>query len=51
MVADSDQLTRSVIDDDDGNTRGRKDKLLGQIGVRTIALREGCTIGPPAERE
>ena len=37
--------------DDDGNTRGRKDKLRGHIGVSTSALKDGCTIGPPAERE
>ena len=40
-----------MIDDEDGNTRGRKDKLRGQIGVRTMALRDGCTMGPPAESE
>ena len=44
-------LTRSVIEDEEGNTSGRKDKLRGQIGVKTRALKEGCTIGPPAERE
>lgn len=43
--------TRKVIAEDDGNTRGRNDKLRGQIGVRTIALSEGCTIGPPADSE
>lgn len=37
--------------DDDGKTRGRNDKLLGHIGVRTNALKDGCTMGPPAERE
>lgn len=42
---------RKVMTDDDGNTRGRKDKLLGHIGVSTSALNDGCTIGPPAERE
>ena len=44
-------LTRRVITDDDGKTRGRNDKLLGHIGVRTNALKDGCTMGPPAERE
>ena len=39
------------MEEEDGNTRGRKDKLLGHIGVRTNALSDGCTIGPPAERE
>ena len=43
--------TRSVIDEEDGKTRGRNDRLRGQIGVNTIALRDGCTIGPPAESE
>jgi hypothetical protein len=43
--------TRSVIEDNAGKTSGRNDKLRGQIGVRTIALREGWTIGPPAESE
>jgi hypothetical protein len=43
--------TRKVIAEEDGNTRGRNDKLRGQIGVSTIALSEGCTIGPPADRE
>ena len=43
--------TRNVIEEEEGNTRGRKDKLRGQIGVRTIALNEGCTIGPPADSE
>lgn len=37
--------------DEEGKTRGRKDKLRGHIGVRTNALKEGCTIGPPADRE
>ena len=44
-------LTRRVIDDDDGKTRGRKERLRGQIGVSTRALREGWTIGPPADSE
>lgn len=43
--------TRKVIEDEEGKTRGRNDKLRGQIGVRTIALNEGCTIGPPADNE
>lgn len=40
-----------MIEEEEGNTRGRNDKLRGQIGVRTIALSEGCTIGPPADSE
>jgi hypothetical protein len=44
-------FTRRVIDEEEGNTRGRKERLRGQIGVRTRALREGWTIGPPAESE
>ena len=47
----NDELTLKVIDDEDGKTSGRNDKLRGQIGVKTIALKDGCTIGPPAERE
>ena len=43
--------TRSVIDEEAGNTRGLKERLRGQIGVRTIALSEGCTMGPPADKE
>lgn len=39
------------MDDDEGNTSGRKDRLRGHIGVRTNALSDGCTMGPPAERE
>lgn len=42
---------RSVINDDDGKTSGRNDKLRGQIGVKTSALSEGWTMGPPAESE
>jgi len=42
---------RNVIIDEDGKTSGRNDRLRGHIGVRTSALREGCTIGPPADRE
>lgn len=45
------QHTRRVIDDDDGKTSGRKDKLRGHIGVKTSALSEGWTIGPPADNE
>ena len=44
-------LTRSVMSDDDGNTRGRNERLRGQIGVKTRALNDGWTIGPPADRE
>ena len=44
-------LTRSVTEEEEGKTRGRNDKLRGQIGVRTIALNEGWTIGPPADSE
>lgn len=33
--------TLSVIDDEEGNTRGRKERLRGQMGVKTIALSEG----------
>ena len=43
--------TRNVTEEEEGNTRGLNDKLRGQIGVRTIALNEGCTIGPPADSE
>ena len=45
------QLTLSVIDDDEGKTSGRNDRLRGHIGVSTIALSDGCTIGPPADNE
>ena len=51
MEREGTRLTRKVIEDDEGKTRGRNDKLRGHIGVRTIALREGCTIGPPADSE
>lgn len=44
-------LTLSVMEDELGKTKGRNDKLRGHIGVSTIALSEGWTIGPPAERE
>ena len=43
--------TRKDRTDDDGKTSGRNDKLRGHIGVRTRALSEGCTMGPPADRE
>jgi len=43
--------TRRVIEEEAGNTSGLKDRLRGQIGVRTRALSDGWTIGPPAERE
>jgi len=45
------RLTRKVTDEDEGNTSGRNDKLRGHIGTSTTALKEGCTIGPPADRE
>lgn len=44
-------LTRRVMDEDEGKTSGRNDRLRGQMGVRTSALKDGCTIGPPAESE
>jgi hypothetical protein len=34
-----------------GKTKGRKESERGQMGVSTRAEREGCTMGPPAERE
>lgn len=37
--------------EEDGNTSGRNERLRGQMGVRTSALRDGCTIGPPADNE
>jgi hypothetical protein len=40
-----------VINDDEGNTSGLKDRLRGHIGVSTRALRDGWTIGPPADSE
>ena len=33
--------TRRVIDDEEGNTSGRNDRLRGHIGVRTNALNDG----------
>lgn len=47
----NEKLTRKVILELLGNTNGLKLRLLGQMGVRTIALSEGWTIGPPALRE
>ena len=44
-------LTLSVMSEEDGNTRGRNERLRGQIGVKTRALNDGWTIGPPADRE
>lgn len=44
-------LTRKVMTDDEGNTRGRNDRLRGHIGVNTSALSDGWTIGPPADSE
>lgn len=43
--------TRRVIEDDEGNTSGLKDRLRGHMGVRTSALSEGWTMGPPADSE
>ena len=40
-----------MMDDVDGNTRGRNDRLLGHIGVSTMALKDGWTMGPPADSE
>lgn len=40
-----------MIADEEGKTSGRKERLRGQMGVSTIALSDGCTIGPPAESE
>ena len=33
-----------------GTTSGRREKVCGQIGVRTATGSSGWTIGPPAER-
>lgn len=44
-------LTRRVMEDEEGKTSGRKERLRGQMGVRTSAESDGCTIGPPALRE
>jgi len=43
--------TLNVTMEDDGKTSGRNDRLRGQIGVRTKALKDGWTMGPPAESE
>jgi hypothetical protein len=43
--------TRRVTTDELGNTSGLKDKLRGHMGVRTSALSEGWTMGPPADSE
>lgn len=43
--------TRSVIIEDEGNTRGRNERLRGQMGVKTSALSDGWTMGPPADKE
>ena len=43
--------TLAVTDDEAGKTSGRKERLRGQIGVSTIALSDGWTIGPPADSE
>lgn len=50
-LVDRNPPTRNVTAEEEGKTRGRNDKLRGQIGVRTIALNDGCTIGPPADNE
>ena len=50
MQKEKDKRTRKVILELLGKTNGLKLKLLGQIGVSTIALSEGWTIGPPALR-
>ena len=44
-------LTRRVIFEVAGKTRGRKERLRGHIGVKTRADRDGWTMGPPALRE
>lgn len=43
--------TFSVMIEEEGKTRGLKDKLRGQIGLKTSALKDGWTIGPPADKE
>ena len=43
--------TLAVTEDEAGKTSGRKERLRGQIGVRTMALSDGWTIGPPADNE
>lgn len=37
--------------DEDGRIKDRNESDLGQTGVITIARAEGCTIGPPHDRE
>jgi hypothetical protein len=44
-------ITLSVIEDVEGKTSGLKERLRGEIGVRSTAGVVGCTMGPPAERE
>lgn len=34
-----------------GRTAGLKDNERGQMGVRRMPDREGCIIGPPADKE
>jgi hypothetical protein len=43
--------TLSVILDDPGRTKDRKERLRGQMGVRSSEETAGWTIGPPDERE
>lgn len=40
-----------MITDEEGKTSGRKERLRGHMGVRTSALSDGCTMGPPADNE
>ncbi len=40
-----------MIADEEGKTSGRNERLRGHMGVSTIALSDGCTMGPPAESE
>jgi hypothetical protein len=35
------KLTRRVIEEEEGKTSGRKERLRGHMGVRTRALKEG----------
>lgn len=51
MISDHAVLTRSSTRDVPGNRRGLKDKLRGQMGVRSNAFIDGCTMGPPEESE
>lgn len=48
MVA---QLTCRRIVDVPGSSKGRNERLIGLTGVRSKAETDGCTIGPPDERE